>query len=95
MKATSTPPMTAAQEQQYENLLRLLERENVQSPMDLKKLYEKLVKQADSTRTYDEKGNPIIDDEGGCIITPRPCFVIKTKAPLICLTAEVLTNMAK
>ena len=65
-------------EAQYENLLHLLERENVQSPMDLKNLYEKLLKQADATSTYDEKGNPIIDSEGGCIITPRAGFVIKT-----------------
>ncbi len=67
------------QELQYENLLGLLERENVQSPMDLKNLYEKLSKQAVATKTYDEKGNPVFDDEGGCIITPRPVFVIKAR----------------
>lgn len=72
-------PSQKEQEAQYENLMKLLERENVQSPLDLQKLYDKLVKQAESTKTYDEKGNPIIDDEGGCIITPRQGFVIKTK----------------
>lgn len=73
------PTLTKAQEEQYASLFQLLERENVQTPMDLKKLYEKLVKQAETSKTYDEKGNPIIDDEGGCIITPRAGFVIKTK----------------
>ena len=76
---TEMPKFTKAQEEQYASLFQLLERENVQTPMDLKRLYEKLVKQAETNKTYDEKGNPIIDDEGGCIITPRPGFVIKTK----------------
>ena len=77
------PNLTKAQEEQYASLFQLLEREKVQTPEDLKRLYNRLVKQAETTKTYDEKGNPIIDDEGGCIITPRPIFVIKTKVRVI------------
>ncbi len=63
--------------QQYEELLNLLQKENVTSEEELRSLYDRMASK--NPPTYDQKGKPLLDDEGGCLITPASSFVVKAK----------------
>ena len=67
-------------EAEYEKLGKFLESQNIKTEDDLEALYKRLLSAENANNvSYDKDGKPILDEEGGCLITPNAGFVVKTQ----------------